>query len=80
MYCFVLTSLHTSVLACMAFLQIPLQVKIRELSDAGQPLCVAEPGSAVAEAYSRIAVRLKEHLFGAEGEHQGGRLPEIVME
>lgn len=54
-------------------------MKIRELSDQGQPLCVADPGSPVAAAYSRIAGRLAEKLFGAENESQA-KTPEIVME
>ena len=45
------------------FLQIPLEIAIRETSDSGAPIAASSPKSPSALAYHRIATRLKEKLF-----------------
>ncbi|TAL02971.1 MAG: iron-sulfur cluster carrier protein ApbC [Rhodospirillaceae bacterium] len=46
--------------------EIPLDIKIRETSDGGHPIVVAEPDGPHAKAYGVIAARLWEKLNGAQ--------------
>ena len=45
--------------------QIPLQARVPQLADAGQPVVVAEPASPAAEALAGIAARVAEALAAA---------------
>jgi len=45
--------------------QIPLQARVPQLADAGQPVVAAEPGSPAAEALAGIAARVVEALAAA---------------
>jgi ATP-binding protein involved in chromosome partitioning len=45
--------------------QIPLQARVPQLADAGQPVVAAEPGSPAAEALVAIAARVAEALAAA---------------
>jgi ATP-binding protein involved in chromosome partitioning len=49
-------------LGCEFLGEIPLDLKIRETSDSGTPLVVADPDSPHAKAYTKIAQRLWEKL------------------
>ena len=55
--------------------EIPLDIRIRETSDAGTPIVVAEPDSALAKSYMEIAARVWEKVSGAPT-RQG---PKITM-
>ena len=60
--------------------EIPLDIVIRETSDAGQPIVIAQPDSAHAKAYIAIAQKVWdkiERLTGAEAQSAG---PRIVMQ
>ncbi|SDG76780.1 Mrp/NBP35 family ATP-binding protein [Roseospirillum parvum] len=48
--------------------EIPLDIRIRETSDAGTPIVVAEPDSPHAKAYAAIAQALKDTLEGDDGQ------------
>jgi ATP-binding protein involved in chromosome partitioning len=56
--------------------EIPLEAKIRELSDAGIPVVAAEPDSAVAGAYRKAARAMWEGVLGTPGRAP----PRIVIE
>ncbi len=56
--------------------EIPLAIPIRETSDAGRPIVVAEPNGAHAEAYLSIARRLVATLEGSRARPA----PRIVIE
>jgi len=45
--------------------ELPLRLEIRELADAGTPIVAAQPETAEAEAYQRIARRIWEKVSGA---------------
>jgi ATP-binding protein involved in chromosome partitioning len=45
--------------------EIPLDIRIRETSDAGTPIVIAEPDSALAKSYMEIAARVWEKVSGA---------------
>ncbi|HLZ64757.1 MAG TPA: iron-sulfur cluster carrier protein ApbC [Aliidongia sp.] len=45
--------------------EIPLDIRIRETSDAGTPIVVEEPASPLAQAYMQIAQRVWEKISGA---------------
>ena len=62
-----------------AALQIPLNIAIRETSDAGAPIVASDPSSAGAQAYKAIAHRLKQKLFDTEAAGQQ-EMPKIVTE
>lgn len=51
--------------------QVPLQMQVRELSDAGKPVVLAAPDSPAAVVYRRVAAsvaeRLREELVRAGG-------------
>jgi len=56
--------------------QIPLNIAIRETSDAGAPISASDPSSSSAQAYHRIAARIKEKLF--DPAQQSQQAPSIV--
>jgi ATP-binding protein involved in chromosome partitioning len=56
--------------------ELPLKLAIRELSDAGTPIVAAKPESEEAQAYQRIAARLRAKL----GEKLDAGGPRIVIE
>jgi ATP-binding protein involved in chromosome partitioning len=56
--------------------ELPLDIVIRETSDGGNPIVVAEPQSKYAETYRAIATRLWQILGGA----QQRQAPKIVVE
>jgi ATP-binding protein involved in chromosome partitioning len=55
--------------------ELPLDIAIRETSDGGNPIVVADPQSKYAETYRAIAARLWQVLAGAQRE-----APKIVVE
>ena len=55
--------------------EVPLNVAIRETSDAGQPIVATEPDSPHADAYRAIAANVSQRLSGAAPR----RPPRIVM-
>ncbi|HEV2546369.1 MAG TPA: iron-sulfur cluster carrier protein ApbC [Stellaceae bacterium] len=55
--------------------EVPLAIAIRETSDGGNPIVVAEPESEHAQIFRRIAARLVEKLGGAQR-----AAPRIVVE
>jgi ATP-binding protein involved in chromosome partitioning len=57
--------------------ELPLKLAIRELADAGTPIVAAQPETAEAQAYQRIATRLREKLAERAGAGAG---PRIVIE
>jgi ATP-binding protein involved in chromosome partitioning len=59
--------------------QLPLDVRIRELTDSGNPTVVGDPGSAAAEAY-RIAARRMAARLAVQGRDYSARFPRIVVE
>ncbi len=58
---------------------LPLELKIREQTDAGRPTVVAEPESAIAARYREIARRATARLALA-GKDYAGAFPKIVIE
>jgi len=59
--------------------QIPLDIKIREQADAGQPTVAADPGSRVAEIYRRIARRVAIRIADKQQDHSAA-FPKIVVQ
>jgi ATP-binding protein involved in chromosome partitioning len=60
----------------VAFLgEVPLEMRIRERSDSGEPVVASEPQSAAAEAFRAIAVRVREGLAA-----ESRPAPKIVIE
>jgi ATP-binding protein involved in chromosome partitioning len=55
--------------------ELPLKVAIRELADAGTPIVAARPETEEAQAYQRIATRLREKVAA-----RGSAGPKIVIE
>ena len=61
----------------MEFLgEIPLDIAIRETSDAGTPITVTQPDSPHAQAYRQLADRVAEKLAGGAGR----QAPRIVVQ
>ncbi|MHA1190395.1 MAG: Mrp/NBP35 family ATP-binding protein [Alphaproteobacteria bacterium] len=58
---------------------IPLDIEIREKSDAGTPIVIAAPDSAIADIYQEIAARISQAL-GQEKQAAGRQPPKIVIE
>jgi ATP-binding protein involved in chromosome partitioning len=59
--------------------EIPLDIAIRETSDAGRPIVVTDPDSALAQTYRAIAARVAEKIDETLG--AGGRAaPRIVIQ
>jgi ATP-binding protein involved in chromosome partitioning len=64
----------------MEFLgEIPLDIVIRETSDAGTPITVTQPESPHAIAYRRVADRVAEKVLAASGD-AGRQAPRIVIQ
>jgi ATP-binding protein involved in chromosome partitioning len=55
--------------------ELPLKLAIRELADAGTPIVAARPETEEAQAYQRIATRLREKISD-----RAGAGPKIVIE
>ena len=47
--------------------EIPLQLEVRETSDAGRPIVVSDPKHPVAEAYRGLALTVRDKLVAARG-------------
>ncbi len=58
---------------------IPLDIEIREKSDAGTPIVIAAPDSAIADIYQEIAAKISQAL-GQESQAAGRQPPKIVIE
>jgi ATP-binding protein involved in chromosome partitioning len=59
--------------------EIPLDTRIRETSDAGQPIVVSDPASAIAKVYLAIAARVWDKCAERLGE-SGRKAPRIVIQ
>jgi len=59
--------------------QIPLDIKIREQADSGQPTVAADPGSRVSEIYRRIARRVAIKIGEKQQDHTAA-FPKIVVQ
>jgi len=59
--------------------ELPLDVRIRECSDAGQPIVAADPAGPLARAYRQVARRTAARL-AASGADQNQSFPTIVVE
>ena len=59
--------------------QLPLELKIREQTDSGQPSVVAESDGAVARAYRDTAARMAAAL-AMQGRDYSSKFPKIVIE
>jgi ATP-binding protein involved in chromosome partitioning len=57
--------------------EVPLEPKIRETSDAGQPIVASEPDGAYAKIYKEIAAKVRGALEGSAGKRAA---PKIVIE
>ncbi len=57
--------------------EVPLELKIRELSDAGKPVVASEPDGAHAKIYKDIAAKVRSALEGSAGKRTA---PQIVIE
>jgi ATP-binding protein involved in chromosome partitioning len=47
--------------------EIPLDIEVRETSDAGRPIVVSDPRSALAESYRQLALTVRDKLGAARG-------------
>jgi ATP-binding protein involved in chromosome partitioning len=59
--------------------QLPLELKIREQTDSGQPSVVAEPDGVIARAYRHTAMRMAAGL-ATRGRDYSSKFPNIVVE
>jgi ATP-binding protein involved in chromosome partitioning len=59
--------------------QLPLELKIREQADSGQPSVIAEPDGGPARAYRETALRMAAAL-AKQGRDYSGKFPNIVVE
>ena len=66
-------------LGCDFLGEIPLDIRIRETSDAGEPIVASEPGSPHTAAYRAIAEKVATKIEEALGEQQR-RAPKIVIQ
>ena len=57
--------------------QVPLEIAVRETSDAGVPIVIAHPDSASAAVHRSIAQRIAQKLAAGAGAQAP---PKIVME
>jgi ATP-binding protein involved in chromosome partitioning len=57
--------------------EIPLDLEVRETSDAGRPIVVSEPRHPIAEAYRGLALTVRDKLAAAQG-GTTRRFPRIV--
>lgn len=61
----------------MSWMQIPLEIAIRETSDAGAPIAASCPQDSSAVAYHQIASKLRRKLFE---ENEQRLAPDIIIE
>ncbi len=59
--------------------QLPLDIRIREQSDAGKPIVVADPQSAVADIYRKIGRRVAVKL-AEQAKDMSSKFPNIVVQ
>ncbi|MGI9203411.1 MAG: iron-sulfur cluster carrier protein ApbC [Woeseiaceae bacterium] len=59
--------------------QLPLDLRIREQTDGGQPSVIAEPEAAPAQAYLRTARRMAARL-AMQGKDYSAKFPKIIVE
>ena len=59
--------------------QLPLDAKIRELTDSGRPTVIGDPGSHAAEGYRDAARRMAARL-ALQGRDYSAKFPNIVVE
>jgi ATP-binding protein involved in chromosome partitioning len=59
--------------------QVPLDIRIREQADSGNPTVVAEPQSRIAEIYRQIARRVAIKIAEKQQDHSGA-FPKIVVQ
>jgi ATP-binding protein involved in chromosome partitioning len=59
--------------------QLPLDLRIREQTDSGNPSVIADPDEAPAVAYRAIARRMAARL-ALQGKDYSRRFPNIVVE
>ena len=57
--------------------EIPLELKIREMSDSGKPIVASEPDGSYAKIYKDIAAKVRATLEGSAGKRAA---PKIVIE
>lgn len=57
--------------------EVPLELKIREMSDAGKPIVASEPDGTYAKIYKEIAAKVRGALEGSAGKRAA---PKIVIE
>ena len=57
--------------------EIPLELKIREMSDSGKPIVASEPDGSYAKIYKDIAAKVRATLEGSSGKRAA---PKIVIE
>ena len=57
--------------------EVPLEIEIRETSDAGLPIVATKPDSAHAKIYREIAARVRDQMAGSG---KGRAAPRIVIE
>lgn len=57
--------------------EVPLELKIRELSDAGKPVVASDPDGPYAKIYKEIAAKVRAALEGSAGKRAA---PKIVIE
>ncbi len=59
--------------------QLPLDIKIREQTDAGKPTVIAEPDHPISQAYRETALKLSAAL-STLGKNYAAKFPKIVIE
>jgi ATP-binding protein involved in chromosome partitioning len=59
--------------------QLPLDARIREQTDSGEPTVVSSPDSAAGMAYRQAAIRMAA-VQAAQGRDYAGKFPKIVIE
>ncbi len=59
--------------------QLPLDIRIRELADAGRPTVVSDPDSRAADTYRRIARRCAVRIADLQKD-MSGKIPSIVVQ
>ena len=58
---------------------LPLDIRIREQTDAGRPTVVAEPEGPIAETYRRIARRVAVRI-AEQARDMSSKFPSIVVQ
>ena len=59
--------------------QLPLDARIREQTDRGEPTVLAKPESAAANAYRHAAIQMAA-AQAAQGKDYASKFPKIVIE